>query len=416
MYVAAAYYAAFWYTGAKKRWTRGTFLTLTAAFMFMAYGAKMVYLYYAPGLALVVWLGDSRPRSSDLGQAEGEPKPRRWYQRVWRFLVKKRLVVPAALALLVVGFILVESVFLSAKTGAVTSHFSILSGSHGGLGGKGPRIHAAEDFFALYTRAPADWVQALSVGAAAMIGVLAYGKSKLARLYALSLLIFALLQTFVVRRLNPLTPWAEPHPRYLIAMAVPLAILIAVFAVSAATKVLTSKGDRSQKLWVRGLRGTARIGVIFGLLYVFQHDLPERWDKEWGKRDNWHRTEELAFDLSRAFEEGLAIVSSSHQGKPAWAAGAVYVEPKLLLANGRLLPHQGFTRKFNRGKYMARAVAIPKMKKKRLDAWVKHQVSRRDCVVVMRQSSRFMSVRKHLRDKCEPLEDAVKERPPSRQK
>src|SRR5690606_24549215 len=133
-----------------------------------------------------------------------------------------------------------------------------------------------------------DWILAMCVGAVGALGVMAHGKKRAARLLGWALFIMVLLQTFIVRRLDPLTPWMEPHPRYLIAMAAPLAALTGLFLAGAGARVISreaSSQPKDQSLARTGGEVALRMIVAGAILYSLFHDLPERWKNDWGRRD-----------------------------------------------------------------------------------------------------------------------------------
>src|SRR5690606_20142591 len=101
--------------------------------------------------------------------------------RAVRWLSRSKLVVPGVLALLVLLLILIETIFLSAVSES-GNRFNVVSTSHGHRGVSGPRIREAVDFFALYTRAPADWKQAFIGGVLARLGVMAFARDRRTRL------------------------------------------------------------------------------------------------------------------------------------------------------------------------------------------------------------------------------------------
>src|SRR5690606_38329540 len=60
MYAAWAVYFALVYTDAKTLWGRWLSLFATGIGLIFAYGAKEVFLFYAPGVALIVWFGGAK--------------------------------------------------------------------------------------------------------------------------------------------------------------------------------------------------------------------------------------------------------------------------------------------------------------------------------------------------------------------
>ncbi len=411
-YVAMAYYAALIHVRARTGFWRHVTLGLAGAFLFFAYGAKESYLYFAPGLAFLIWFGSSsdepradEPRESDLpAPEEGTSR----FRRVFVWAKKKRLIVPAVLTLVVVGLIVLESVFLNATTGA-GGRLSVVSSSHGVVTKDRFLIRQFSDFFLLYTQAPHEWTAALVGGGLATLGLMAFGRDKRSRFYALGLVLFVLLQTFVVRKLNPLVPWTEPHPRYLLAMGGSIAVALGVFSVDAGTEIL--------RRFSRGPKGPVRSGFFRLLLLLLSAaliaqagaTLPKRWAEEWGTRGAWEKAKKTSEQLTQVFKDGHPIVSESLDGKPAWAAAALYIDPHLLMSQGRILPSKAFLRKRGKGRYVARVLAGTQGRTlKRVDALVDKRMRSRRCAVVLNQTVRFVRGKMTVQQICPSLEEELK--------
>lgn len=401
MYGAFATYAALLYTDAKTLGGRWAALGAVGLGLIFAYGSKMVYLFYAPGIALLVWFGGAKgPLLSSAWMDALEPGPDSPGWLRWLHGVKSsKLLVPACLTLVVLFLILVETLILVFVADS-RSHFQVMQSSHGGGGAHGPRINGAGDFFALYTKAPFEWTQGLTAAAFAWLGVTAFARDRRSKLVGLTLLVFFVLQTFIVRRLDPLTPWFEPHPRYLLGMVGPIFMMIGLFA-----------GDALHRIahLAEPLRGKSLILSLLTALALFWaagHELPERFDAEWGKRDAVSRTRELANDLSAAYRAGIPIVADTPEGKPAIAAASLLIDPGLLLdAEGRPIPSSRILAKTSKkGRFTARALLSEDIRSGRLRNVVEERARHRRCAVVLRQSVRFIVGNVRFDAKCESLE------------
>lgn len=400
MYTMAAFYFGLLYTDAKRTWTRSACLVAAGVAMFFAYGSKINYLYFAPGLALLVWLGAKRPPVvEEVLQVEGAPRSR--WSRVYAWAKAKHLVVPSVLTFIVVGLLLAEAIVLTSTTES-GSALSVIQDSHGGLGDKGPRIRTVSDLFALFLTAPSDWVQLLTGAFVAVFGLLAYHGDRRAKIYGISVLIFLFLQTFVVRRISPLTPWTQPHPRYLIAVGAPCIVLISVFLAESSSHIATRVfgARRLENRWIPAVLAACALCLAYGL----SRDTAEEWDTSWGKRDFWHRTQARSKDLTLAYQEGLPLVTEVSGGKPVWAAAALLVDPSALMKDGQLLGRKRVTRRAGRTQYLASAVAQKSFPRKRIDAAVRARVRSGQCYVQLRQSSRYMVIKPARGKGCPSLE------------
>lgn len=388
----------------------GRTLALCAACLaiFFAYGSKLVYLYYAPGLAALLWFGGSQVQAQT--RSSGTPARSGPVARVWTWCRKHRLVLPGALAGGVLLLLALETLFLGTATSS-GNRLSVVTGSHWIQ--TDPRLlKQGQEFFALYQRAPQVWEQALAAGAVSAAGVAAFAIERRARLFALMLFIYFLLQTFIVRSIDPLIPWLEPHPRYLLAMAAPLAVLIGVFA-QEVLKALIAQGQVlfTASPWSNSVGRVVSLGCATFILWLPVNELKKDWDEGWGRRDSWHRSQRMAEQLTEAFAAGLPIVAPSKGGKPAWAAVAVLIDPQLLMRDGRVLPERAFKRKYGKGRYVARAVAGKSLPTSRLDRVVRERVRKRKCHVLARQGGRFMQIQVRNKPDCESLEETFQRDP-----
>lgn len=402
MYAAFATYAALLFTDASTMRGRWLALTATGVGIIFAYGAKEVYLFYAPGVALLVWFGGTK----------GPLLPERWSHapppglgegRLRRFahaLRTSQLVVPAALTSVVLLLVLVETIFLIGVADA-GSRLDVVSSSHGGGGAGGPRISEVQDFFALYTKAPAEWVQALTAAVIALIGVAAFARDRRSGLVGLTLFIFFLLQTFIVRRLDPLTPWFEPHPRYLLGMVGPIAMVLGIFVGDALKAILERlPGASSASRWTS-------LVVSLLLFLLAGRTLPRDFDATWGKRDAWTRTEAKQKDFTAAYLAGIPIVADTPLGKPAVAAASLFIHPDALRdKEGKLVKTSDIIRTMGKnGRFVARAALSPEIRRGRLRNVVEERARKRRCAVVLRQAVRFITGNPKFEKGCVSLED-----------
>ncbi len=408
MFAMFAAYMALLATDRKHHRARMIALVFAALGIFWAYAAKIVYLYYAPGIAFIVWFGtieQSGVAAADYTLAKDAGR----LKRAVAWARSRGLLVPGILTLAVLVLLLIDTVLMSSISSS-GGRFDVLTKTHGVL--KDPRkLRISADFFALYVRAPLEWQTALWIGGLSLLGVGAFSSDKRARLFALMLFIYFLLQTFVVRRLNPLTPWTEPHPRYLLAMAAPMAVLIGGFVADSTGRILRSLPRLQLAAIPPTWRQALLLTVALGILLQPVDELQERWTKEWGSRDSWHETQEQAEQFTLAFSHGLPIISTTPLGKPAWAAGAVFIDPNALMIDGKLPDHEVFKRKIGKGRYLARAVNDQSINKKRLDNVVKERLRRRDCAIIVDQRYRFMRGRLTFDQGCPSLEETFRQDP-----
>lgn len=411
MYAAFATYAALLFTEATSLRSRWLSLSLTGLGVILAYGAKEVYLFYAPGIALLVWFGG----------AQGPLLPERWInapppdagasrlKRLFHRLKNSRLVVPAALTAVVLFLVLIETVFLVGVADA-GSRLDVVSSTHGGGGEHGPRINTAGDFFALYTQAPAEWIQALTASFFAWLGVTAFCRDRRSRLVGLTLLVFFLLQTFVVRKLSPLTPWFEPHPRYLLGMVGPIAMMLGIFVGDALSALggLLGSGRSASSSALRN-RSLVLPSIALASFVGAGWSIPAEFERAGGTSRAWVRTRERAEDFTAAYEAGIPIIADTPLGKPAAAAAALFIDPAVLRhEDGGIIASKALLRPTSqKGRFLARAALLPDLSKVRLRNVVEQRARSRRCAVVLRQSVRFISGATTFGKDCISLEDEL---------
>lgn len=406
MYAAFATYAALLFTDAKTLTGRWLALIVTGVGVILAYGAKEVYLFYAPGVALLVWFGGTK----------GPLLPESWTQAPsldasrWRRLVHSlrtsQLIVPAALTAVVLLLVLVETVFLTGVADA-GSRLDVVKSSHGGGGARGPRIVEASDFFALYTRAPAEWTQALCVAVVTLLGVAAFARDRRSRLVGLTLFVFFCLQTFIVRKLSPLTPWFEPHPRYLLGLVGPMAMVFGIFVGDSLKAVSARSSLRSR------MPRLSSLAASLALLLLGGRTIPENLEASGGKGGAWSRTEAKMRDFTAAYVAGIPIVADTPLGKPALAAASLYIHPDALRdETGKLIKTKDIIRPTNnKGRFVARAALSPEIRPVRLRNAVEERARKRKCAVVLRQAVRFITGNTRFGEGCESLESEFARNP-----
>jgi hypothetical protein len=139
-------------------------------------------------------------------------------------------------------------------------------------------------------------------------------------------------------------------------------------------------------------------------------ELPQDWEKNWGRSDWWHRTEKHSERLTQTYTSGLPIISRTLRGKPAWAAASVYIDPRVLLADGKF--QKGAIRKFQRqGRFVARANVDKKLSTRQVHAATEGRVRSRECFVELRQTSRFMQLLPTRGKNCVSLEEELEKNP-----
>lgn len=408
MYGAFATYAALLFTEAKTLRGRWVALTLAGVGVIFAYGAKESYLFYAPGIALILWFGGAKgpllPERWSLQEAPGEGA--KGWRPLLHGLLRSRLVVPAALTVVVLLLVLMETIFLVGIADA-GSRLDVVSSTHGGVGSHGPRINSLGDFFALYTRAPAEWVQALTAGFLAWLGVSAFARDRRSKLVGLTLVVFFLLQTFVVRRLSPLTPWFEPHPRYLLGMVGPIFMMLGIFLGDAISIIFARLSVRNR------YPSLVSLGVALAVFVGAGLAIPGDFERAGGRSRALEKTEEKARDLTAAYQAGIPIISDTPLGKPAFAAAALFIDPTVLgQEGGGIVSSKMLLRETNRkGRFLARAALSPEIPKKRLRNAVEQRSARRRCAVVLRQSVRFITGSTAFGRECISLEDEFAQDP-----
>jgi hypothetical protein len=412
LFVLAAIYSALEFTDAAHKWSRYLSLGIAAVSGVFAYGAKESYLYFLPTIALLIWRANSsRDPQPTEPLARGDEGLAKYAVRfLWSKFRGWGLVTPAVLGAALLGITVVEWIFLATVTETQNAgRLSVIVGSHSAQGAiDAYQVRDVADFFSLYTGAPDDWMIALIVGAVALLGVGAFAQDRRARHLALGFFIYFLLQTFVLRSFSPPIPWMEPHPRYLLAMAAPIALLVGIFTHDALRSVL-SKGAQPTLT----LGAPARLGSLCIAILLFSRlgaDVLEKWEKEWGKQDAWHRTGLQGVQFTEAFNSGIPIVSDTPRGKPARAALSVFIDPASLFIDGKFSPRR-FSRRLDGGAYVARAVGLSDVSRKRLDNAVRTRADGGQCAVVLRQRTRGMTASSKIAKTCVSLEEEFEQNP-----
>ena len=407
-YISVAFYLATIFHDQKRRLSRMMCLGGALIFIFAAYGAKMVFLYFAPGLALLFWLGGSTTmltQKKNMGGRVG--KGIEW-------LRARGLLIPIALTLGVFGLLVIEWGIFSSVTESAGGRFEVMTGSHAGKPGSGPRIHEFSDFFKIYTNAPTEWTRAVVAGSLALVGLLAFARDKRSKLLALALIIFAALQVFVIRRLDPLTAWAAPHPRYLSAMTPLIATVIGIFLHESISKVYRDLSHRFR--WMKTVGPTIGLTGVILALTQFTFSMKTEWKSNWGRKGAWKSTEVLSGKLTKQFNAGWPIISSSPRGKPAWAAGAVLIHPDALKAkDGTIHPSRKFLRKLGSGLYLAKdqGKKMSRSQRTMMDRVVKRRKRSKRCYVAFEQRFRFTRFRMYRSNECSSLAEELKNKPQS---
>lgn len=407
-HVSLSVFAALQFTDSASKWGSRVWVLICAVAMVFAYGSKESYLYFAPAVAMILWLG--RPATSNAHLAgtanrrEDESQVRYWVRRLLNFSRRGGLVTPALLALAIVLMGLIEWAFFASVTENQTGgRLSVVAGSHSAQGALDRyQMREVGDFFALYTRAPDDWIFVLGMGVLSLLGVAAFARDRRAKIFAGGVFVYFLLQTFVLRSLSPPIPWMEPHPRYLIALAAPIALLVAIFVTDALGKILLGSFTEP-RFWKPSLW---RILALLASLMVFLRlgvDLQDEWERRWGKSDTWHKTERMGVELTQAFRSGVPIVSDTPLGKPAWAAASVYIDPSELFIDGSFAQGK-FLRKLDGGRYVARALGLSSQKKTALDNAVRGRLKQKKCLIHLQQRTRGLHGRTKVATDCISLE------------
>lgn len=400
-YTCAAFFTALVYTRASSRRGRLIWLALTALLLFGAYGSKISYLYFAPGVALLVWRGraEPAPREAAPQATSSHREGGHALRRLWRWLGARGLYDPLLLTGMVVGCIALESLFYVVFT-SHTSQLAVINETHG-LSRKA-QVKELAGFFAMYRNAGAEWHMWLGLGFLSMLGLTAVRRDRRASLLVAGVLVYFFLNTFVLRKLNPPIPWTNPHPRYLLAVAAPLMIVVGAFVHEAGASLVARS---------RLLSGSSKLrsGLSFllctALLAVTAQDVRAQYDKRWNKRHPIQLADRLQSELSAAFAAGIPIVTKVRSAKPLRAAGSVYIEPRLLELEGKLADSRQFQGRVSRDiRYLAKEMGGASKKERRaLDAEVQRRVKRRRCVIELGQRYRFLTGRTRMPKNCQPL-------------
>ncbi len=454
-YVCAAYLAALFYTDATGRRGQVFWLALTALLLFGAYGSKISYLYYAPGAALLVWRGrralegggaarrggdaaalvtdettatavpelrtsedEARghgaaeaaafPGEATPGKGELEEQAAQQHSRgrlllrplsgLWRWTEARGLKDAVLLTAMVVACIAAEVLFYVVFT-RHTSQLDVINETHGVS--RGAQVKQIAGFFAMYQRAGVEWHKWLTLGFLSMLGLMATARDRRATLVVVSLLVYFFLHTFILRKLNPPIPWTNPHPRYLLAVAAPLMIVIGAFVHEAGARVAAKSGFLVRRPL---LCGTLSLALGLTVLLSSASELQAGWAKNWNRRHALQTTQRTQQVLSEAFAKGIPIVTKVNSGKPLRAAGSLYIDPELMKVDGELKPYRAFqARASKRLLYLAPEIVRDDIKRKPLHREVTRRTSRRRCVIELSQRYRFLTGRMTVPSGCQPL-------------
>ncbi len=404
-YTCLALLTALYYCEAKSRRAQLAWLYATGAFLFLAYGARISFLYYAPGCAFLVWNGSFghapptekgrlRRRLDQLAQHARWGALVRWGQRM-------RVGDVALLTLMVVVGLGLESIFYSLWT-EETSQLAVINKTH--VGSARIAYRSAGDFFRLYTGSGMLWQSALLLGAFSALGLLAVARDRRAIFVVLTVLIYFFLNTFVLRKLNPPIPWMRPLVRYLLAAVPLIAILIGAF-VNEAFAVAHARLSRWRPRGGRLLPPFAWSIVVSAALVVYCGTrVRTAWAAQWprGGIETARRTSEV---LSKAFAEGVPIVTASKGAKPLRAAGSVYIDAALMKQGDSLPKYSVYQDSAGRVRYYAKGAASHKSarSKKLVASEVERRYGARQCVVILTQRDRFMTRVDASRPDCAEL-------------
>lgn len=384
---------------------RGRWFALvgTGVALFFAYGSKLSYLYFAPGCAGLFLFGRPKATVTPLEKAA----PRSSIRRAIAWAERKRLLDAGLLALFVVALIGCETVLYRLLT-EQQSQLAVVERTHGISKSV---VKSASDLFAIYRYAGPAWDRALATGGCALIVLLALARDRLARLFALLSVVYLLLFTFVLRKWSPPTPWAEPHPRYLLAIAPCIAVVIGISVEQLA---------RLPSRWVEESRRALTVQVISCILAagLLAFGVYEPVRKLVGGLPSSHaisRTERLSRDMTRAYERNVPLVTTTKPPKPLIAAASLFIEPSALVHEGKLpTPNELIRNARARDKrplyYLTPELLTHFDQRSALGAVVatRHKESR--CIVSMTQRARFFRMNPKRTNRCEPLLDEWAER------
>jgi hypothetical protein len=402
-YTCLALLAALFYAEAKTRRSQLAWLFATGAFLFLAYGARISFLYYAPGIALLVWNAsfahaDTANRSWFARKTEKLREHARWGKLV-RFGGRMRLGDVSTLTLLVLLAMGVETLFYLVWT-KQSSQLGVINQTH--VGSARIAYHSARDFFRLYTDAGLLWQSALVLGAFSALGLFATARDRRAHFVVLTLLIYFFLNTFVLRKLSPPIPWMRPLPRYLLAAAPFIAIVIGAFVnegFARAQERLAGWAPRVGRFFE--LRPWS-ITMAAALLVWSGTQVAQRWRAQWPK-SGIVATRRTAEVLSSAFEAGIPLITASPGAKPLRAAGSLYIDPALMKVGETLPRFQAYQGSAGKVRYYAKSARKKAGRTKAVQEEILRRNAKKECAVILTQRNRFMMRLESTRPACPPL-------------
>ncbi len=380
-YTMLAVALSFVYLDARSKWVRAGALVATGLALFFAYGSKLSYLYFAPGCAAFFLWGHPRKATPS------EPLATSRWRAALTWLARRRLLQAGLLTLLVVSLIGLETLTYRLLT-SQESQLAVVEKTHGLS--TSATVKTTSDLFAIYRNAGGAWHRALATGGVVLALVLGLARDRRARLFALLSVVYVLLFTFILRRWNPPVPWAQPHPRYLLAIAPCIAVL---FGVAAEELVRLPFRWVKERYRAASLR-VVTVGVGIGLLAWGAFEPSRALAKGLRSSHAITRTERLSRDMTRAFVGHLPLVTTTKPPKPLIAAASVYIEPDALVRQGRiLLPNEIIRSTRARARrplyYLARDIADRPTERKAFAEEIERRVKKSRCVVQMTQYGRF---------------------------
>ena len=239
---------------------------------------------------------------------------------------------------ILLGFFLCDTAFYRIFT-AESDPISLLTETHAAAKGSSI-IKSTKGFFKIYTTAGELWQAAIALGMAAAVWLLVYARDRRAAWIGATLLGYLFLQTFVIRKLHPLTPWMRPLPRYLLVLAPFLALSVALFVTDVVKRAVPWIA-RSSAWWGRRPQFGSSF-VAFALIVAATFWMARENAGRWGKNHPLRRTPLIQDAIVDTFRRGLPIATAGTKAKPLKAAGILFLPPELLTVNCKLLPYQRF--------------------------------------------------------------------------
>ncbi len=389
-YVALAIFAALGYTNAVGRRSQLLWLGATGLALFFAYGAKIPYLYFAPGCGLLVWKGAEPRLVSCVASGSRVAKFRNLFER-------RGLLDPLLLTAIVVGLILLESTFYLLFT-KYSSQLAVVNKTHGVS--YGAVIRKPSDLFAAYRTTENAWVVTYCVGVCASLACLVWGRNKRIALFVATLIVYVLMHALILRKLNPPIPWTRPHLRYLLAIVPPLAVMSGVFVGEAMVGLVVRYRLTAGASVGTVARHALPLLLVFGLCWTL-------WSERASTRSSGNGLVRARRDsqvFSKAFAAGQPIATRSHGGKPVRAALSLFIDPELLVRDGHLVAWERFRGRPTGFQYAARAVyGAGHQTLEVLDAEVAKRLRKNRCVVNLTQRGRYFAGASPVDTSCAPV-------------